>query len=98
MPDNRVSIGRLKARLSEYLRRARAGEGVVVTDRGRPVARLVGLEGAGALEGRTAELVRAGMARLPKRPLDPGFLKWPRPSDPDGRSLEAVLEERAEGW
>lgn len=98
MIDERVSIGRLKARLSEYLRRARAGEGVVVTDRGRPVARLVGLEGEGALEGRVAELVRAGLARRPRRPLDPGFLQRPRPADPDGRSLEAVLEERAEGW
>jgi len=37
-------------------------------------------------------------ARLPERPLDPGFLQRPKPSDPDGRSLEAVLEERAEGW
>ncbi len=97
MIQERVSIGRLKARLSEYLRRARAGEGVVVTDRGKPVARLVGLEGEPALEGRVAELVRSGLAHRPLRPLDPGFLKETRPLDRDGRSLEAVLEERAEG-
>ncbi|MFH1766219.1 MAG: type II toxin-antitoxin system prevent-host-death family antitoxin, partial [Gemmatimonadota bacterium] len=35
--EERVSVGRLKARLSEYLRRAKAGGEVVVTDRGRPV-------------------------------------------------------------
>ena len=98
MSSERVSIGRLKARLSEYLRRARAGEGVVVTHRGRPVARLIGLEGDGALESRVEELVQAGLARLPARPLDAGVLARQRPSDPDGRSLEAVLEERAEGW
>ena len=98
MLTERVSIGRLKARLSEYLRRVRAGEGVVVTDRGKPVARLVGLEGEGALEGRVAELVQAGLARLPLRPLDPGSLDRMRASDPEGRSLEAVLEERDEGW
>ena len=97
MIKERVSIGRLKARLSEYLRRAKAGEGVVVTDRGRPVARLVGLESGGALEGRVADLVGAGLAQGPTQPLDPGFLETLRPSDPDGRSLEAVLEERAEG-
>ena len=97
MIQERVSIGRLKARLSEYLRRVRAGEGVVVTDRGKPVARLVGLEGEPALEGRVAELVRSGLAERPLRPLDPGFLKRPRPLDPGGRSLEAVLAERAEG-
>ena len=94
----RVSVGRLKARLSEYLRRAKAGEGVVVTDRGRPVARLVALEGSGALESRAEQLVNAGLARLPSRPLDPKVLERRRPSDPDGRSLQAVLEERAEGW
>ena len=98
MTENRVSIGRLKARLSEYLRRARAGETVVVTDRGRPVARLAGLEGDRALEGRTEELIRSGLARGPARPLEPGFLEAPRPADPEGRSLESVLEERAEGW
>jgi prevent-host-death family protein len=98
MPRDRVSIGLLKARLSEYLRRVRAGEDVVVTDRGRPVARLVGLEGTPALESRGAELVGAGLARGPVEPLPATFLEWPRPLDPDGRSLEAVLEERAEGW
>ncbi len=98
MIKERVSIGRLKARLSEYLRRVKTGEGVVVTDRGRPVARLVGLEGGPALEGRVAELVGAGLARGPSDRLDPDFFDLPRPSDPEGRSLEAVLEERAEGW
>lgn len=97
MSESRVSIGRLKARLSEYLRQARAGEGVVVTDRGRPVARLVGLEGTSALEGRVEELVRSGLARPPARALDPGFLDLDRPVDPEGRSLETVLEERGEG-
>jgi prevent-host-death family protein len=98
MAAERVSIGRLKARLSEYIRRVRAGEQMVVTDRGRPVARLLGLEGSPALEGRVAELVGAGLARGPTEHLPASFLDSPRPSDPDGRSLEAVLEERAEGW
>jgi prevent-host-death family protein len=97
MSEERVSVGHLKARLSEYLRRARAGQGVVVTDRGKPVARLVGLEGESALESRAAELVGSGLAQGPTRPLDPEFLRWSRPADPDGRSLEAVLEERAQG-
>jgi len=32
-----VSVRDLKNRLSEYLRRARAGERLIVTDRGRPI-------------------------------------------------------------
>lgn len=91
-------IGQLKARLSEYVARARAGEEVVITDRGTPVARLVPLAGALALEGRNAELARAGLVREPSAPLDPATLHASRPSDPTGRSLAAIMEERAEGW
>lgn len=36
-----VGIRELKAKLSEYLSRAAAGEEVVVTDRGMPIVRLV---------------------------------------------------------
>jgi prevent-host-death family protein len=38
MPD--VGVRELKARLSEHLRRAQAGERLTVTDRGRPIATL----------------------------------------------------------
>ena len=98
MPTLQAPIGQLKARLSEFLSRVRAGEEVVITDRGTPVARIVPLEGARALAGRRAQLARAGLIREPRRPLDASFHEGPRPSDPGGRSLEAVLEERAEGW
>jgi len=36
-----VDVGELKVELSEYLGRAAAGEQVVVTDRGSPIARIV---------------------------------------------------------
>ena len=36
-----VSVRELKNRLSEYLRRVRAGSELIVTSRGEPVARLV---------------------------------------------------------
>ena len=98
MAEHRVSIGRLKARLSVYVRQAKAGEAILVTDRGRPVARLVGLGAERALEGRASELVRSGLARPAGRKLDSSFLDSPRPADPEGRSLEAALEERGEGW
>jgi prevent-host-death family protein len=35
-----VGVRELKAKLSEYLARAKAGEVIRVTDRGRPIARL----------------------------------------------------------
>jgi prevent-host-death family protein len=95
--DSHVGVGRLKARLSEYLARARAGEEVVITSRGTPIARLAPLVGGDAVEGHVARLVRAGLVREPRAALPPSFLDAPRPADPGGRSLEAVLEERGEG-
>jgi prevent-host-death family protein len=92
-------VGELKARFSEFLRRAQAGEAVIVTDRGRPIARLVPLTGQPAVEGRIADLEGAGLVRAgPRPPLPRDFLTRPRPADAEGRSLSAVLEERAEGW
>lgn len=70
---------------------------MVVTDRGKPVARLLGLEGEAAQQAQWERLVGAGLARPPVRRLGRGFLDLPRPRDPDGRSLGAVLEERGEG-
>lgn len=36
-----IGIRELKARLSTYLRRVRAGETIIITDRGKPVGRIV---------------------------------------------------------
>ena len=45
-----VGIRELKAHLSEYVGRAAAGEHIVVTDRGKPVAQLSGLDDRSTLE------------------------------------------------
>ncbi|MFZ4433425.1 MAG: type II toxin-antitoxin system Phd/YefM family antitoxin [Microthrixaceae bacterium] len=58
-----VGIRELKAKLSEYLVRAQAGEEVVVTDRGRPVARIVPLADDAAVERGIAE----GWVAAPRR-------------------------------
>ena len=50
-----VSIAQLRRDLKDWLERARAGDEVVVTDRGQPIARLTGIEQSPALERLTAE-------------------------------------------
>ncbi len=45
-----VGIRELKAKLSEYVRRAANGERIVISDRGRPVAHLVGLGSVSTIE------------------------------------------------
>jgi prevent-host-death family protein len=50
-----VAISELRAHLGDWLDRARRGQDVVVTDRGVPVARLVGVHSAEAIERLTRE-------------------------------------------
>ena len=91
-----ISVSRLKARLSEQLRRVKAGERVTITERGRPIAVLAPLQEE-LLDQEHADLVEAGLVRPAKRPLGPDFWKLDRPADPEATVREAVLEEREEG-
>lgn len=50
-----VSITELRAHLSEWLEQARAGEEIIVTDRGVPIARLLGIDSSSVLERLTLE-------------------------------------------
>ncbi len=50
-----VAVSDLRAHLSEWLDRAREGEEIVVTDRGVPVARLLGITASATLERLAAE-------------------------------------------
>lgn len=51
-----VAVSRLRAALADWIERARRGEGVVVTDRGTPVVRLVAVDSAPPA-GAVSELV-----------------------------------------
>ena len=50
-----IGIRELKAKLSEHVQRASQGETVIVTDRGRPVARLVPYDTSSAVDRGVAE-------------------------------------------
>jgi prevent-host-death family protein len=86
-----TTIATLKASLSELLAGVKAGEEVLVTDRGRPVARIVPYESGG---DEIDSLARTGHVRRPRAILPEGFWERPRPADPKGRLLAALLEER----
>jgi prevent-host-death family protein len=99
-----AGIAELKARLSEYLLRVKAGEEVLVTDRGKPVARLVPVGAGGgagpddeAERARLRTMEREGLIRLGSGGLPEGFFEKERPEDPAGLLRKAVLEEREEG-
>jgi prevent-host-death family protein len=50
-----VPVTELRAHLSEWLERVRSGDEVVVTDRGVPVARLLGLSATATLQRLAAD-------------------------------------------
>lgn len=95
----RVSISVLKAKLSEHLKAVKAGEEVVVTDRGRPVARLAPIPDHGDRESRVRMLVRTGQARPPDLAggIDVEAIAALRPRRTGAQLSDAVLEERSEG-
>jgi prevent-host-death family protein len=92
---DRVGVAELKAGLSAYLARVKAGESVTVTDHGRPIARLVPIPVAGdEADDRLLELERLGLLRRGRVPLSADFWELPRPTDAAGRSLAFLLVER----
>ncbi len=90
----RVSIAALRAQLSKYVEAAGAGEEVLVTDHGKPVARLVPIAATRRLEARLAMMARQGLVRLPARRLPADFWRRRRPRDAGGRALGALLTAR----
>ncbi len=92
-----VAVSEVKARLSHYLGKVKAGEEVIITDRGEPVARLCPLSQAGAHDGRLARLEKRGLMRVGTGSLPRGFWNRRRAADPDGAVVAALLEEREGG-
>lgn len=92
-----ASVSQLKARLSGYLDRVKAGEEITVTERGRAIARVVPYTRSGPAPAEFEDMVRAGLIRPAHKRLGAGFWESPRISDPDGSVLRALLEEREEG-
>lgn len=94
----RTAVSTLKATLSACLSKVKAGNEVLVMERGKPVAKIVPLPrgGDGAIE-HARELARSGLVRVGSGKLPAGFWKMRRPKDRRGRALKVLLSDRAEG-
>jgi len=91
-----AAVAELKAQLSRFLRRVKAGDEVLVTERGVPVARIVPVErGTEAVEA-LRDLERQGLVRLGSGRLPAGPLRGRRPRDPDASVRRAVSADRDE--
>src|SRR3989337_1232652 len=91
-------VAKLKASLSEYLARVKAGATAIATGYRKPIAKSGPLDRAkGEIPAHLREKARAGLIRLGSGKLPKGFWKLPRPADPTGAVLKALLEERESG-
>ena len=93
-----TSISELKAHLSAFLDIVRQGDDVMITDRGRLIARLTPMLPDDQEESRRDLLMRTGRLRSPSARLPKDFLTRTLAADPGGLSLSALLDERGEGW
>lgn len=93
-----AAVSELKALLSKYLSKVKAGEEVVVTDRGRPIAKIVPIKRTEMeIPPHLLTLERAGLVRIGQASLPASFWSLPRPKDRKGAVIKALLNEREEG-
>lgn len=81
-----VGIRELRDHLSKYLEAVQAGNDIVVTDRGRPVARVVPMNG----ERTVDRLIREGRVK----PAKTGKRTLPTPIKTKGTVSDLVAEQR----
>ena len=89
-----VGIRELKNKLSQYLRYARQGERLIVTERGKPIAIIQPvdtLEHPSFPEQALARLAQEGMVRLPQKRFTP---KLPLLEISEPSVSSAVIEDR----
>ena len=83
-----VGIKDLRDQLSRFIRVVHDGEDVLITDRGRPVARLTGVDTPPALERLIAQGVITP-PQEPRTPIDPSLLVKAR-----GSVSDLIAEQR----
>ena len=92
-----AAVSKLKAHLSDYLNQVKAGSEILITDHGKPVARLVPLSRQKNPRESLAKIEKQGLIKLGSGKLPKNFWTIPKPEDPKGLIRSALMEEREEG-
>ncbi len=98
-PKRVAKVSELKAGLSAYLDQVKRGEQIVITERGRSIAKLVPIPQAETPEmermrrlEREGRIIVHGTGHIP-----PEFWRYEPPEDPEGLTLKGLLQDRREG-
>ena len=91
MTEMRVGTRELKSKLSEYMRRVKAGETIVVTEHGKPIGQITPIKPT--LEEKMAALAAAGQVEWNGQKLRPYQPKFTHSGD---RELSDLVSEDRE--
>ena len=92
-----ASVSDAKNRLSALLKEVAAGEEILITDRGVPVARLVPVRMGRGVPAAVVALAQQGLVSLPERAPSARWLDLPWPEvRPGTDAADAILAERRE--
>jgi prevent-host-death family protein len=92
-----AAVSEIKASLSEYLGRVKGGEDIMITERGRPIARIIPLRRDPHCTGRLEHLEKKGLVKIGMGGIPYDFWNFSRPQDLEGNALAALLSERDGG-
>ncbi len=88
-----VGIKDIKNNLSSYLKRVKTGEEIIITERGKPIARIIREKASGtSLHLALAPLIKEGVIKMPT--LNPPQSFAPPLQTPGKSASEMVLEDR----
>ena len=93
-----ATVSELKRSISACLRQVKAGEELLITEHGRPVARLLSVKDIASLPESLLDMEKRGLLKRPEKTLSADFWSLPRPADPKATVRSVVLQERREGW
>ncbi len=92
-----ATVSKLKMALSAYLRQVKTGEEVLITEHGRPIARLLPIANPLSLSAHLQDMEQKGLLKRGEKALPSDFWNLPRPADSRGTVRLAVIGEREEG-
>ena len=92
-----ATISKLKASLSELLTKVKAGEELIITDRGKMIAKIIPIKRDGLnIAIHLYDLEKSGLFRIRKKKLPDNFWDLPRPVMKTS-AVNALIKDREEG-
>lgn len=98
MSIKRANIGELKTHLSLYVKGVKGGGKVLITERNKPVAKIVPLDDDDLYGSEEEQLIAEGILKPPRnsKPLPESFWTEKLPYVPGNLAIEMLRQERDE--